>query len=168
MWGKKKFGNLCWGKKRKKSSPGLPCTLQSELFGSGRPHHRPIRSHSSPCPPPACRLDLSSSLIALALFPAPPSSWQHSPIFIVLDFLLGEVISPLLARHSLLRLPLHLHTHWHMRARTRAHTITPTDIHSTWVLLRGLTSVFVLQTIISRLGFTPSSRLDALSMLRSW
>lgn len=87
------------------------CSVSNQSSESGSPHHRPIRSPSSLCPPPACRLDLSSSLIALALFPAPPSSWQHSPIFIVLDFLLGEVISQLFARHSLLRLPLHLHTH---------------------------------------------------------
>lgn len=163
-----KFGNLCWRRKRKKVifRFALHSPIRARWVGTPSSQTNPV--HSSPCPPPACRLDLSSSLIALALFPAPPSSWQHSPIFIVLDFLLGEVISQLLARHSLLRLPLHLHTHWHMRARVHAHTITPTDIHSTWVLLRGLTSVFVLQTIISCFGFTPSSWPDALSMLRRW
>lgn len=47
-------------------------------------------------------------------------------------------------------------------------THTHTHTHSLWVLLRGLTSVFVLQTIISCFRFTQSSWPCTLSMLGAW
>lgn len=113
---------LCWGKKRqnvgnlKSVFQSLQLSVKSLIRALSRTVLITDQSHSTPLPTLRSAVLLTSPLSdSFYLISSSSFTWSCSRFYsafpLLLDFLLGEVISSLFARHSLLRLPLHLRTH---------------------------------------------------------